>query len=360
MKEYKLKIAVLFVLCLFLTSFSFPLVLAAEDSWVSKAPLPLPSWGIVTLNNRIYAIAGSGNYNNETYSNNAVFEYDPDLNNWTLKDVMPIKRYSFALVAYQNRIYVIGEPEGLNQVYDPITDSWENRTSMPTPRTQLEANVVDGKIYLIAGRIGGANRTVALNEVYDPETDSWTTKTSIPFPVVQYASAVVDKKIYVIGGQDEYELPNPNLNITQIYDTITDTWTFGAPLPYVVWQADAGATAGQMAPKRIYVMGGLPKGSLFGTDLNQMYDTENNTWSLGSPMPIARAGLHIAVVNDVLYVLGGVPYINVQATWTSENYQYTPIGYIPEFPSWTPFLISGLIAALLMSIIYRHRVIRKG
>ena len=29
----------------------------------------------------------------------------------------------------------------------------------------------------------------------------------------------------MIGGQDEYELPNPNLNTTQIYDPTTDTWT---------------------------------------------------------------------------------------------------------------------------------------
>ena len=33
---------------------------------------------------------------------------------------------------------------------------------------------------------------------------------------------------------------------------------------------------------------------------------------------------------------------------------------IPEFPSWTPFLISGLITTFVMSIIYRQRMIRKG
>ncbi|MEJ2242077.1 MAG: hypothetical protein P8Y18_08045, partial [Candidatus Bathyarchaeota archaeon] len=237
----------------------------------------------------------------------------------------------------------------------PATETWENRTSMLTPRTQLEANVVDGKIYLIGGKTGGQYSTVALNEVYHPTTDTWTTKEPIPFPVAQYSSAVVDNKIYVIGGQDEYELPNPNLNVTQIYDTLTDTWTFGAPLPYVVWQADAGATTGQMAPKRIYVMGGLPKGSLFGTDLNQIYDPENNSWSLGLTMPIARAGLHVAVVNDVLYVMGGVPYFNVQGTWIPENYQYTPIGYIPEFPSST-ILLSLILIVILFGVNIRKKI----
>jgi N-acetylneuraminic acid mutarotase len=263
---------------------------------------------------------------------------------------MPSNRSGFALAVYQNKIYIIGGSNGLTQIYDPAKETWENRTSMPTPRTQLEANIVKGKIYLIGGKTGGPYSTVALNEVYDPTTDTWTAKEPIPVPVAQYASAVVDDKIYVIGGQDEFKLPNPNLNITQIYDTLTDTWTFGAPLPYVVWQADAGATSGKMAPKRIYVMGGLSEGNLYGTDLNQIYDPATNTWSLGSCMPLSRAKLYVAVVNDVLYSMGGYPFINFQATYSTENYQYIPIGYIPEFPSWIilPVLLVVTLAAMVL------------
>ncbi|MEJ2281686.1 MAG: hypothetical protein P8X97_07265 [Candidatus Bathyarchaeota archaeon] len=353
MKEYKLKIEVLFVLCLFLTLFSFPLVLASEDSWVSKAPLPLSCWGIVALNDKIYAIAGSGDYDNVTYNNNSVFEYNPSLDTWIIKNAMPISRYSFVLAAYQNRIYVIGEPDGLNQVYDPITDTWENRTSMPTPRTQLEANVVDGKIYFIAGRTGGASSTVNLNEVYDPETDTWITKEPIPFPVVQYASAVVDKKIYVIGGQDEYE-SSLNLDVNQIYDTVTDTWTFGAPLPKIVWQADAGATTGQMAPKRIYVIGGLPEKDLIAVNWTQIYIPETNTWTNGEPIPTARFHLDVVVLNDILYVMRGSPFFNLNGVYNYENEQYTPLGYIPEFPSWTILLI--LIFSPLVIIYTKNRL----
>ena len=129
---------------------------------------------------------------------------------------------------------------------------------MPTPRTQLEANVVNGKIYLIGSRTGGQYFTVGLNEAYDPATDSWTTKVPIPYPVVQYASAVVADKIYIIGGQDEYAYPM-NLDIVQIYNPVTDTWRFGAPMPNVVWQAAAGVTSNVWTPKRIYVFAGVPE-----------------------------------------------------------------------------------------------------
>jgi hypothetical protein len=288
---------------------------AAEDSWASKAPVPRSVWGVAAANGKIYAFA-----------RNVTYEYDPITNVWATKNPLPSNMYGSALVVYQNKIYAIGEGNGTTQVYDPATDTWENKTPMPTPRTQLEANVVNGKIYLIGGRTGGQYSTVGLNEVYDLETDSWTTKAPIPYPVVQYASAVVDNKIYIIGGQDEFTYPM-NLAVVQIYDPATDTWSFGTPMPKIVWQAAAGATSGVLAPKRIYVIGGLPEKSLFGTDLNQVYNPENDSWTVGASMPTARWQLHVAVLNDMIYAMGGLPFFNLQGIWCPENEQYTPIGY---------------------------------
>jgi N-acetylneuraminic acid mutarotase len=286
-----------------------------ENSWASKAPLPISILGVAAVNGKIYAFAS-----------NKTSEYNPITNTWTMKNPQPSSIYGAALAVYQNKIYAIGQGNGRTQAYDPATDTWENKTSMPTPRTQLEANVVNGKIYLIGGRTGGKYSTVGLNEVYDPETDSWTTKTPIPYPVVEYASAVVDDKIYIIGGQDEFTYPM-ELALVQIYDPKTDTWSFGEPMPTIVWQAAAGATSGVWTPKRIYVIGGLPEKSSFGTDLNQVYNPENDSWTVGASMPTARFTLHVAVVNDKIYAMGGGPFWNLQGIWCPENEEYTPIGY---------------------------------
>jgi N-acetylneuraminic acid mutarotase len=313
---------------------------AAENSWINRPPMPNAKSGleIAVVNGKIYALGHDGT--NE--------EYDPATLTWTTKKPIPTSRSSFGIAVYQNKIYVIGGNVGfdsttelpilcsLNEVYDPLTDTWESKKPMPTNRSQLNANVVNGKIYLIGGRTGGQYSTVDLNEVYDPETDSWTTKASIPYPVVQYASAVVPDKIYIIGGQDEYS-DSMNLDLVQIYDPSTDTWSFGTPMPNVVWQAAAGATTGVWAPKRIYVFGGLPEHSLFGTNITQVYNPENDSWTLGASMPTSRFNFAVGVVNDTLYALGGAPFFNVQGNAIAANELYIPFGYEgPLPPYWSP------------------------
>jgi N-acetylneuraminic acid mutarotase len=318
----------------FLTASSIIMVIpvsgASPNSWIAKSSLPSFFRGLVAFDEKIYG-----------FSRNATYEYNPALDTWLAKSLLPTMRSSFGTAVCQGRIYVIGGFErtdshgkvycsSANQAYNPMTDSWENKASLPTAREQLEANVVDGKIYLMGGRTSGQFSTVGVNEVYDPATDSWTTKASMPYPVVQYASAVVDDKIFVMGGQDEYNDPM-NLALVQIYNPATDTWSFGASMPKVVWQAAAGATSGILAPKRIYLIGGIPEKSIDGTNLNQVYDPENDSWTVGAPMPTARFNLQVAVLNDRLYAMSGTPYF--MGDISNQNEEYTPLGYIVPDPT---------------------------
>jgi len=212
---------------------------------------------------------------------------------------------------------------GKNEVYDTETDTWETKTPMPTPRSNIQANVVNGKIYLIGGETNGT-----LNEVYDPEMDTWTTEAPMPTSSSGYASAVVNNKIYVIDS-----------NLNQIYDTATDTWSQGVSSPSdLLLGGAAGATTGVNAPKRIYVLSeysniweGEP--SYFV----RVYDPENDTWTFGVDIPTHRKLLSVAVVNDVLYAIGGYtsaypdfPFsISYGPTNTpyATNEQYTPFGF---------------------------------
>jgi N-acetylneuraminic acid mutarotase len=307
-----------------------------ENTWTTKEPLPQAhALRAAVVNGKIYAIGSEANY-----------EYDPAADDWTARKPMPTARQYFGIAVYQNKMYTIGgswwDPvkgrisSNANEVYDPLTDTWETREPMPTNRSNLEANVVNGKIYLIGGRTGDQYSTVALNEVYDPATNSWITKEPMPYPVVAYASAVVDGKIYVIGGTNEFHDPDDPLytNHNQIYDPETDTWSLGASLPTVVRNAAAGATTGVKAPTRIYVIGGTLGGSMEGTNITQVYNPENDVWTFGASMPTARGWLAVAVVDDMLYAIGGAP--GLMLSFLTENEQYTPIGYETPEPSPSP------------------------
>jgi hypothetical protein len=348
-------IILLLVLSFSLSTIVVPSVLCAEDSWETMADMPTAreGSGVAVVDGKIYAIGG---WNGGFLSTNEM--YDPETDTWTTKQPMPTARCYFAIAVYMNKIYVIGGTfgekdivyvgsPGVNEVYDPLADTWETLEPMPTARAHLDANVVEDKIYLIDGDAWPFGQSAGgLNEVYDISTDSWSTKSAMPIGVDYYASAVVDNKIYVIDdGFSETPMP------TQIYDPKNDSWSDGKRLPTATYLAAAGATTGVLAPKRIYVFGGS-EGDNVAINLTQVYDPETDLWTTGSPMPTPRWFLEVAVVNDELYAVGGK---GTAETFSSANEKYTPAGYIPEFPSWTPLLIM-LLAVVVVAVVYRHKL----
>jgi len=343
----------LLILCSLLVAIpNIKTVRATEDSWDTMADMPTArgGLGVAVVDGKIYAIGGyleQISFSGHLGTNEM---YDPATDTWATKEPMPTARNRFGIAVVQNKIYVIGgeTDDGYteaNEVYDPLTDTWETRTPIPTVRADLSANVVDDKIYLISGTemcgYGAWPRGINVTEVYDPETDSWTTKTPIPTAVVGYASAVVDNQIYVIGSIGWAE---PSSDINQIYNPETNTWALGSSMPnWFTERAAAAATTGVFAPKRIHVL---------WDDEHHVYDPESDSWSTATSMPTPRLSLGVAVVDDILYAIGGGFYAELGFTESNKNEKYTPSGYIPEFPSWTPLLIM-LLSVTMITIIYR-------
>ena len=205
-----------------------------------------------------------------------------------------------------------------NEVYDPLTDTWETKAPIPKGgRAELTASIINDKIYVVGGYFFGAY-LVSSNvlEVYDPETDTWTTKTPMPTAVYSCSSAVVDNKMYVI--ENSFRSHVGRLN--QIYDAENDSWSDGRSIPVAVAGGVAASTTAVFAPKRIYVIGGGESSNIS----NQIYTPDNDTWSTGTQLPSARSYLGIAVVSDILYAIGGRNSNNAALDVTE---QYTPLGY---------------------------------
>jgi N-acetylneuraminic acid mutarotase len=372
------------VLLISIASFAEPALASAEakeNFWTTKSSMPQAISGAkaVAINGKIYIMTATFNY-----------EYDPAMDNWTAKKPMPTPRGAFGIAVFQNKIYVIGgEDEALsskgyyflatNEVYDPSTDTWETKKPMPTPRKYVDANVVNGRIYVVGGityedeNKHHQNHT-AVNEVYDPATDSWTTKQQALFAIARYASAVVDSKIYVLGGTSNQVDDSQAWVANQIYDAEADTWSLGASLPTATYHGAATATTGAMAPERVYVIGG---GFTEVTNVVNVYDPASDNWIYGASMPTNRSSLALALVNDVIYAMGGslgweggdFPYEGHPVGTTNVVEQYTPFGYgtiqskpetetfpssVPEFPELIT-LSCVIIAIVLVVIVIRRK-----
>jgi N-acetylneuraminic acid mutarotase len=203
---------------------------------------------------------------------------------------------------------------------------------MPTPRHGLDANVVNGKIYLIGGLVPD-NRWPNVNvdvyttyqftnvtEVYDPSTDTWATKASIPKAASYYSSAVIDNKIYIFSNYYKQK-DGTYESLTQIYDPNTDTWTNGNPPPYAVDMAGSAAISNSDF-KRIYVIGG--RSSSLQVAYNQIYDPATDSWSLGAPLPTPRYALAVCSLNNRIYTFGGYQGAFVTVSLRDNNEQYDP------------------------------------
>jgi len=167
-----------------------------------------------------------------------------------------------------------------NEMYDPKTDSWEKKASMPTGREHLASSVVNGKIYVIGGRVITLTSNLSTNEAYDPKTDSWQSLESMPTARGGLAAAAINGTIFVFGGESPTE-------------------TF---------------------------------------EQNEQYIPEVG-WFSHKPMPTPRHGLGAVAVDDRIYVIGGgiVPGVSVSGI----NESYYNVNFIPEFGAFS-FIVLGI------------------
>ena len=328
---------VILLVSMFLSTLQLHVVGAADNFWAIKKSMPTARGrlGVAVVNDQIYAIGGS---NNDTQL--GVTEvYNPITDTWTTKTPMPTSRSGFAIAVYQNKIYCIGGTTGdsdnfvsgftgVTEVYDPATDTWNTtKTPMPTPRADLCASVINGSIYCIGGKkYGGFDSYYSelnITEVYNPTNDTWTTKADMPIPVFGCSSAVLNGKIYVIGGSRHFQLGTgfSPASSNQVYDPENDTWSTGNHLPLAEAYGATAVTNGVTAPKRIYFVGGSNETNY--SIVPYAYDSALNVWSAGASIPTPRVYLGLAVVDDVLYAIGGFD----GEDWLNLTEQYVPLGY---------------------------------
>jgi N-acetylneuraminic acid mutarotase len=177
------------------------------------------------------------------------------------------------------------------------SSTWYEAEKMPTPRTELMVESLDGKIYAIGGADYSKNIDYNKVEIYDIGKNQWDTASrSIPLSLDHGAAVAYNGKIYVPGGFTKGKIPTDRFFI---YDLKTNQWHEGKPLP-----SPRGALTAQFINGILYVVGGV-NSSRVPVNTMDAYDPQTDTWITKKPMPSARHHLESGVIDGKLYVLGG-------------------------------------------------------
>ena len=190
-----------------------------NDAWTKKQDMPTPriQFGIGTVDGKIYTIGGSIHPLNRKPGDpgriDLVEVYDPGTDIWAKRAKMPTRRDGFGVGVVNNRIYAIGGsgwPQFGNggpflttlEEYTPKINRWQKRGDMPNLRISFSTVSLDGVVYLIGGFVwqDGDPKYLATVDAYNPETEKWSNIPSISTPFAPHGAAAIDGKVYVFGG----------------------------------------------------------------------------------------------------------------------------------------------------------------
>jgi len=250
---------------------------------------------------------------------------------WRTKQAMPSKRSDLTATTLGDAIYLVGGCDGDQEwngnagmylctgitkesvKYLPLTDSYETLPEAPRSRYRHAAAAIGSKIYVLGG-CGIDDSIIAEVDIFDTQSGEWSTLAEpMPSATSDLSVFVHNNKIYALGG---YDRPNYNASSAMmIFDPSTDAWSVGPSLTQ-----GRGDAAAVMAGGLAYALGGFHHDDWsFPMDHLESFDPTSpaNGWSIRQGMSLARGDKAVAVLNDLLHVVGGES--------KNENYQSVPL-----------------------------------
>ena len=273
-----------------------------SDEWTKLPPLPegVHHPGVAAVGNKIYVIGGflisrpAGGGLPAWVATNSVWVFDIQSGTWSKGTPVPTPRGALTATAVGNRIYVIGgaknpsysTPElrptvpvenlATNEVYDTTSNTWSSERPMLTARNHHGAALIDGKIYVVGGRVGstfiiGLSTNVSTNEAYDVAKDIWSSVLGVPTARSGIGVAVLNGRMHVLGGEAYLNDLVGTYRTHEAFNPKTNSWERLPPMP----TPRHGLAVGEIGGK-IYAISGSNVagggGPHEGVNVNEVYD----------------------------------------------------------------------------------------
>ena len=189
------------------------------NSWTRKRDMPaLGAEGVTTvINGKLYVTTACffagvpGGYEGCAPW---LFRYNPVTDQWTTLRSPPtvsgtVSPYMGGAIG--GKFYVMGnhawKHDGWLVVYNPATNQWTAKTPLALTRPGAATAVLGGKLYVMGGERYNATRgweKLDVTIAYDPATDAWTRRASLPSPRSGVAASTIllngKQRIELLGG----------------------------------------------------------------------------------------------------------------------------------------------------------------
>ncbi|RYF83603.1 MAG: kelch-like protein [Comamonadaceae bacterium] len=238
------------------------------------------------------------------------------------------------------RIYVAGGLLSPNtgysahlEAYDPATDRWMRLATLPEARHHIALAAVGDELHAVGGFSGGFPNWQAQAScyVYTPAENRWRPGVDLPAPNAEGVVAAMGGKVYVVGGRVRASADARHFNAHVdtagglVFDPASARWSAIAEAPTA-----RNSAASAVIDGLLYVVGGRqalpqPDGTLRQVNVPQLevYDPVNDRWSTRAPMPQAQGGLAAAASGGRLYVFGGEQWVPEQKVF-ADCWVYEP------------------------------------
>ena len=190
----------------------------------------------------------------QVFGTKAVWRYNVGADTYTALPDLPVERAGGQLEFLDGWLHFFGGTNKARTI--DVTDhwalrlsnlaaGWQQRAPISNGRHHMGSAVLNGHIFAIGGQHhhDAQLMTQGTVEEYDPATDRWTTRTSIPEPRGHISSTtfVLDGRIIVAGGETSHGTRIADVNA---YDPGCGCWSSLTPLPQTKASGVAGASSG--------------------------------------------------------------------------------------------------------------------
>jgi len=205
---------------------------------------------------------------------NSTLCYIPSVGKWYKLSRMLSTRYylSQCISVCQRKLFFIGDNiDGCPaECYDPAINTWSRLESFKQNVKWCSVVTFQGLLYVLGGMKQEENKCLSTVQRYNPDTNLWQETSSLSSARLSVCAVATGSHLYAIGGQSDVG----RVNTVERFDPKEKAWCLATP----TLENRVGAS-GAVVNEKVFVFGGLRSENYPHSSFCEMYDPVTDMWS---------------------------------------------------------------------------------